>query len=47
VEAARRDPARFDALYRKYVAQVYSFAFYELGNHHDAEDVTRARSCPR
>ena len=40
VEAARRDPARFDALYRKYVAQVYSFAFYELGNHHDAEDVT-------
>lgn len=40
VEAARRDPARFDALYRKYVAQVYSFALYELGNHHDAEDVT-------
>jgi RNA polymerase sigma-70 factor (ECF subfamily) len=40
VEAARRDPTRFDALYRKYVAQVYSFAFYELGNHHDAEDVT-------
>ena len=30
VEAARRDPARFDALYRKYLAQVYSFAVYEL-----------------
>jgi RNA polymerase sigma-70 factor (ECF subfamily) len=38
VEAARRDPTRFDALYRKYLAQVYSYAYYELGNHHDAED---------
>ena len=40
VEAAVRDPARFDALYRKYLAQVYSYAHYELGNHHDAEDAT-------
>ncbi len=40
VAAARRDPARFDALSRKYVAQVYSFAYYELGDHHEAEDVT-------
>ncbi len=40
VDAARTDPARFDALYRKYVAQVYSYAVYELGNHHDAEDAT-------
>jgi len=40
VEAAQADPARFDALYRKYVAQVYSYAFYELGDHHDAEDAT-------
>src|SRR5436309_9599285 len=40
VEAAQRDPAQFDALYRRYLAQVYSFAFYELGNHHDAEDAT-------
>lgn len=40
VEAALRDPARFEALYRRYVAQVYSFAFYELGNHHAAEDAT-------
>ncbi len=40
VAAARRDPARFDALYRKYVAQVYSYAYYELGDHHEAEDVT-------
>ncbi len=40
VEAARRDPARFDALYRRYVAQVYSYAYYELGDHHAAEDAT-------
>ena len=40
VEAALRDPAQFDALYRKYLAQVYSYAYYELGDHHDAEDAT-------
>jgi RNA polymerase sigma-70 factor (ECF subfamily) len=40
VEAALREPARFDALYRKYLAQVYSYAYYELGDHHDAEDAT-------
>jgi RNA polymerase sigma-70 factor (ECF subfamily) len=40
VEAARRDPAQFDALYRKYLAQVYAFAIYELADHHAAEDAT-------
>ncbi len=40
VDAARRDPARFEDLYRRYVAPVYSFAYYELGNHHAAEDAT-------
>jgi RNA polymerase sigma-70 factor (ECF subfamily) len=40
VDAARADPARFDALYRKYVAQVYSYAAYELRDHHEAEDAT-------
>ena len=40
VEAAREDPASFDALYRKYLAQVYSYAFYELRDHHAAEDAT-------
>jgi RNA polymerase sigma-70 factor (ECF subfamily) len=40
VEAARRDPAAFDALYRRYLAQVYSFAYYELGDHHAAEDAS-------
>jgi RNA polymerase sigma-70 factor (ECF subfamily) len=40
VEAARRDPAHFDALYRKYLAQVYAYALYELADHHAAEDAT-------
>jgi RNA polymerase sigma-70 factor, ECF subfamily len=40
VEAARRDPRQFEALYRKYVAQVYSFALYELRDRHAAEDAT-------
>lgn len=40
VDAARRDPSRFEALYRRYVAPVYSFTYYELGDHHAAEDVT-------
>lgn len=40
VEAARREPERFEALYRRYLAQVYSYAYYELRDQHDAEDVT-------
>jgi RNA polymerase sigma-70 factor (ECF subfamily) len=40
VEAARRDPERFEALYRRYLAPVYSYAYYELGDHHAAEDAT-------
>lgn len=40
VEAAKRDPQRFEALYRKYVAQVYSFALYETRDPHAAQDVT-------
>jgi RNA polymerase sigma-70 factor (ECF subfamily) len=40
VEAAQLDPLRFDALYRRYLAQVYSYAYYELGDHHEAEDAT-------
>ena len=40
VEAAQADAARFEALYRKYLAQVYSYAYYELRDHHEAEDAT-------
>jgi RNA polymerase sigma-70 factor (ECF subfamily) len=40
VVAAQADPSRFDALYRKYVAQIYNVAYHELRDHHEAEDVT-------
>jgi RNA polymerase sigma-70 factor (ECF subfamily) len=42
VQAAKSDPAKFDALYRRYLARVYSYAYYELGDHHAAEDATEA-----
>lgn len=40
VVAAQRDPAAFGVLYRRYVERVYGYAFYLLGDHHDAEDAT-------
>jgi RNA polymerase sigma-70 factor (ECF subfamily) len=40
VQAAQRDPHAFDRLYRRYLDRVYSYAFYQLGDHHDAEDAT-------
>ncbi|MFM9043046.1 MAG: RNA polymerase sigma factor, partial [bacterium] len=30
----------FDRLYREHLRDVYSFAYYRVGNHHDAEDLT-------
>ena len=40
VRAAQQDRQAFGPLYRRYLRRVYSYAFYNLGNHHDAEDVT-------
>src|ERR671910_676622 len=40
VLAAQHDPAAFGVLYRRYVERVYGYAFYLLGDHHDAEDAT-------
>jgi RNA polymerase sigma-70 factor, ECF subfamily len=40
VEAAKRDPDAFEQLYRKYVAQIYSLALYEVRDPHAAEDIT-------
>lgn len=40
VLAAQADRAAFGALYRRYLGRVYGYAFYLLGDHHDAEDVT-------
>lgn len=40
VRAAQADPAAFGVLYRRYLDGVYGYAFYQLGDHHDAEDAT-------
>ena len=42
---ARRSPrqrldAEFSELYRAHVRDVYSYAYYRVGDHHDAEDLT-------
>lgn len=38
--AAQADRSAFDVLYRRYLDRVYAYAFYQLGDHHDAEDAT-------
>jgi RNA polymerase sigma-70 factor (ECF subfamily) len=40
VEAARHDPDAFEPLYRRYVAHIYSLAYYETRDPHAAEDIT-------
>ena len=32
--------AEFSELYRSHLRDVYSYAYYRVGNHHDAEDLT-------
>ena len=32
--------AEFSDLYREHLRDVYSYAYYRVGNHHDAEDLT-------
>src|SRR5450631_1305227 len=32
--------ARFTELYRRHLRDVYSYAYYRVGDHHDAEDLT-------
>jgi len=39
-KAARRDPAAFAALYRRYVTPIYRYIYSRLGNVADAEDLT-------
>src|SRR5688500_13317675 len=38
-EKARLDAA-FSALYKAHLRDVYSYSYYRVGNHHDAEDLT-------
>jgi RNA polymerase sigma-70 factor, ECF subfamily len=39
VDKARLDE-EFSELYRRHLRDVYSYAYYRVGNHHDAEDLT-------
>jgi RNA polymerase sigma-70 factor (ECF subfamily) len=39
VDKAQLDAA-FSELYRTHLRDVYSYAYYRVGNHHDAEDLT-------
>jgi len=43
-ESARQAKARLDeaftALYKAHLRDVYSYSYYRVGNHHDAEDLT-------
>jgi RNA polymerase sigma-70 factor (ECF subfamily) len=39
VAKARLDE-QFSALYRAHLRDVYSYSYYRVGNHHDAEDLT-------
>ena len=32
--------AEFSELYRRHLGDVYSYSYYRVGNHHDAEDLT-------
>lgn len=40
VERAKRDPEAFGILYERYVNRIYTYLYYRVGNHHDAEDLT-------
>ena len=43
-DSARKDKAALDAafadLYKAHLRDVYSYSYYRVGNHHDAEDLT-------
>jgi len=39
-EAKARLDEEFTKLYRAHLRDVYSYAYYRVGNHHDAEDLT-------
>ncbi|MCB0210651.1 MAG: sigma-70 family RNA polymerase sigma factor [Anaerolineae bacterium] len=40
VEQAKNDPDAFGKLYELYVDKIYSYIYYRVGNHHEAEDLT-------
>lgn len=40
VERARVEPEAFGELYQRYVDRIYSYVYYRVGSHEEAEDLT-------
>jgi len=40
IEQAKTDPEAFGKLYEQYVDKIYSYIYYRVGNHQEAEDLT-------
>ncbi|MDX1521123.1 MAG: sigma-70 family RNA polymerase sigma factor [Anaerolineae bacterium] len=40
IEQAKTDPDAFGQLYELYVEKIYSYIYYRVGNHQEAEDLT-------
>ncbi len=40
IDRAKRDPAAFGELYRRYVDRIYNYIYYRTGSPGDAEDLT-------
>lgn len=40
IQRAQENPAAFEPLYERYVAQIYAYAYYRVGHAQDAEDIT-------
>jgi RNA polymerase sigma-70 factor, ECF subfamily len=40
IQKAKFDPAAFGELYERHIKKIYTYVFYRVGNHADAEDLT-------
>jgi RNA polymerase sigma-70 factor, ECF subfamily len=40
IDSKQKLDGQFTELYREHLRDVYSYAYYRIGNHHDAEDLT-------
>jgi RNA polymerase sigma-70 factor (ECF subfamily) len=40
IQKAKFDPKSFGELYERYLKKIYTYIFYRVGNHADAEDLT-------
>jgi len=40
IQQAKFDPKAFGELYEQYIKKIYTYVYYRIGNHADAEDLT-------